>query len=105
MTTTTLGFGMFTFNGDKAVESLAKYFRNLRVKGSLPSEESIITALENLKTGDTARFGEATDTTVRDSVLNYVDDGVRIVTFADGDVRNYPPTLTPGDYDYLKGGE
>ena len=103
--TTTLGFGMFSFAGDKTVEAVANYFRELKLKGSLPSSDSVITALENLRKVDKKKFGEATDTAVREAVLDYVDDGIRTVTYADGDVRNFPPTVTPGDYDYLKDGE
>jgi len=100
--TTTLGFAMFSFEGDKTVEAIANYFRTLKLKGSLPSSDSIIIALENLSNVDKKKFGEATDTAVREAVLDYVDDGVKTVTFADGDVYHFPPTHTPDDYDYLK---
>jgi hypothetical protein len=103
--TTTLGFEMFSFAGNKTVEALAKHFRNLRLNGALISEESVIKTLESLRDIDTEKFGEATDTAVREAVLNYVDDGVKTVDFGDGDVRNFPPTLTSGYYDYLKDGE
>jgi len=103
--TTALGFGMFSFVGDKTVEAVANYFRNRKNNGSVPSDEEVLTALKNIRNIDIEKFGEATDTAVREAVLNYVDDGVRTITFEDGDVRNFPPTVTPGDYDYLKDGE
>ena len=103
--TTTLGFGMFSFAGDKTVEAVANYFRNRKNNGSVPSDEEVLTALKNIRNIDIEKFGEATDTAVREAVLNYVDGGIRTVTYADGDVRNFPPTVTPGDYDYLKDGE
>ena len=103
--TTALGFGMFSFAGNKTVEALAKHFRYLRLKGALISEESVIKTLESLRDIDTEKFGEATDTAVREAVLNYIEDGVKTVTFDNGDVRNFPPTLISGDYDYLKDGE
>ena len=116
MTTTTLGFSMFSFEGDKSVEAIANYFRNRKLVSDInsPSDivyrtlylhKEVITALENLRNIDKEKFGEATDTAVREAVLNYVDDGVRTVDFGDGDVRNFPPTVTPGDYDYLKDSE
>ena len=103
--TTTLGFGMFSFAGDKTVEAVAKYFRNRKNNGSIPSDEEVLTALKNIRDIDIEKFGEATDTAVRESVLNYVDDGIRTVDFGNGDVRNFPPTVTPDAYDYLKDGE
>jgi len=104
--TTTLGFGMFSFDGDKTVEAIANYFRNRKKYDPVTMNVSeIITALENLRNIDTIKFGEATDTAVREAVLNYVFDGVKTVDFGDGDVRNFPPTVTSGDYDYLKDGE
>jgi len=103
--TTTLGCGMFSCAGDKTVEAVANYFRNRKNNGSVPSDEEVLTALKNIRNIDIEKFGEATDTAVREAVLNYVDDGVRTITFEDGDVRNFPPTVTPGDYDYLKDGE
>jgi len=98
--TTTLGFEMFSFEGDKTVEAIAKYFRKRKNNGSVTSNEEVIIALENLRKIDRKKFGEAIDTAVREAVLDYVDDGVRTVTFKDGDVREFPPTLTPDDYDY-----
>ena len=100
--TTTLGFAMFSFEGDKTVEAIAKYFRNRRTNGSVTSNEEVITALENLRKVDSKKFGEDTDTAVREAVLDYVDDGIRTVTFDDGEMMTFPPTLTPDDYDYLK---
>ena len=50
--TTTLGFAMFSFEGDKTVEAIAKYFRNRRTNGSVTSNEEVITALENLREVD-----------------------------------------------------
>jgi len=100
--TTTLGFAMFSFEGDKTVEAIAKYFRNRKNNGSITSNEEVITALENLRKIDSKKFGESTDTAVREAVLDYVFDGVKTVTFADGEVMEFPPTLTPDDYDHLK---
>ena len=112
MTTTTLGFGMFSFSGDKTVEAIANYFRKRKEYGnthlcndSVMGAKEIIKALENLRNIDKEKFGEATDTAVREAVLNYVFDGVKTVDFGDGDVRNFPPTITPGDYAYLKDSE
>ena len=107
MTTTTLGFAMFSFEGDKTVGAIANYFRKRKLASdsNAPSDSEVIIALENLRNIDKEKFGEATDTAVREAVLNYVDDGVRTVDFGDGDIRNFPPTVTPGDYDYLKDGE
>jgi len=104
--TTTLGFAMFSFEGDKTVEALAKYFRNLKEKDSFyiasdAMDNLVITALENLINIDEEKFGEATDTAVREAVLMYVHEGVRTVTLDDGVVREFPPTLTSDDYDHL----
>jgi hypothetical protein len=107
--TTTLGFAMFSFEGDKTVEAIANYFRNRKENGdaklcndSCLSVTEIIDALENLRKVDSKKFGEVTDTAVREAVLDYVFDGVKTVTFADGEVMEFPPTLTPDDYDHLK---
>ena len=107
--TTTLGFAMFSFEGDKTVEAIAKYFRNRKENGdaklcndSCLGVTEIIDALENLRNIDSEKFGEATDTAVREAVLDYVFDGIRTVTFDDGEVMTFPPTLAPDDYDYLK---
>jgi len=100
--TTTLGFAMFSFEGDKMVEAIANYFRNRKNNGVVSSVDEVVTALKNLTRVDSKKFGEATDTAVREAVLDYIDDGVKTVTFADGKVINFPPTNTPDDYDYLK---
>jgi len=98
--TTTLGFAMFSFEGDEMVADIANYFRELKLKGSLISTDAVIIDLENLREDDRKKFGEATDTAVLEAVLGYIDYGVRTATFKDGDVREFPPTLTPDDYDY-----
>jgi len=100
--TTTLHFGMFSFKGNKAVEKLALEWRNAILDSERPElvYSGAMLGEDLSKIGKRKGMGEADDTAVWEAVYNYIMDGVKTVDFGDGDVRNFPPTLTPADYEH-----
>ena len=101
--TTTLHFGMFSFKGNKAVEKLALEWRNAILDSERPElvYSGAMLGEDLSKIGKRKGMGEADDTAVWEAVYNYIMNGVKTVDFGDGDVRNFPPTLTPADYGIL----
>ena len=93
---TTFSFGMFSFEGNETVTALANYLSNI-ASVTVISKDAIsrlvVNELENLRNINTEKFGEATDTAVREAVYVYVSEGL------------VPSVVVPEDYSFIKLGD
>ena len=92
----TFAFGMFSFEGNETITALANYLSRIASATNLSKYDVsrlVVHELENLREIDTEKFGEATDTAVRDSVYVYVSEGI------------VPSVVLPEDFNYKLGGD
>ena len=89
-------FGMFTFKGNRAVESFAQRWRDAYLEGrDLDWERDILPELEQL--ASLPGLEEARDTDVREQIMAYIEEGDKVVEM-DGETYHYPHMVTPDYY-------